>query len=180
MLNFRKKKASSLYLAISIHFYSMLLDSKLLASSNTSRGSDKNKPPIYEEEMDEKRTSLLKEEELEEEKFGGGEDEETIKESKEMIDKHNERIKEEKGWDPEGNDNLPTVNRREVRNPTFLDDDSVKGSIDERKDRGVLGELVVKNRSKESLDTTSSEETIKGRSNDDSAYDIPDIDFDDF
>ena len=67
-----------------------------------------------------------------------------------MLDKHNKRIKEEKGWDPEGHDNVPTIKRREVRDPTFLDDDSVKGSIDERKDRGVLGELVVKNRSKES------------------------------
>ena len=66
MLNSRKK-AYSLYLAISIHFYSMLLDSKLLASSNTSEGSSKNKPSIYEKEMDEKRTSLLTEEELKEE-----------------------------------------------------------------------------------------------------------------
>ena len=97
-----------------------------------------------------------------------------------MRDKHNETIKKESGWDPEGHDNVPTIKRREVRDPTFLDDDSVKGSIDDRKDRGKLGELVVKNRSKKSFDTASSEETIKGPSNDDSAYDIPDIDFDDF
>ena len=67
MLNYRKK-AYSLYLAISIHFDWMLLDSKLLASSNTSEGSSKNKPSIYEKEMDEKRTSLLTEEELDDEK----------------------------------------------------------------------------------------------------------------
>ena len=47
----------------------MLLDSKLLASSNTSEGSSKNKPSIYEKEMDEKRTSLLTEEELDDEKY---------------------------------------------------------------------------------------------------------------
>lgn len=79
MLNF-SQKASSLYLAILIHFYSMLLDSKLLASSNTSEGSYKNKPSIYEEEMDEKRTSLLTKEELEDERYlYPEEDEETIK-----------------------------------------------------------------------------------------------------
>lgn len=97
-----------------------------------------------------------------------------------MIDKHNERIKKEEAWDPEGHYNVPTAKRGEVRDPTFLDDDSVKGSIDDRKDRGKLGELVVKNRSEKSSDTASSEETIKGPSNDDSAYDTPDIDFYDF
>lgn len=96
-----------------------------------------------------------------------------------MIDKHNETIKKEHSWDPEGHkqDNVPIAKRREVRDPTFLDNDSVNGSIDEREDKGKLGELVVKNRSLKSLDTASSEKTTKGPSNDDSGYDIPDFDF---
>ena len=64
-----------------------------------------------------------------------------------MINRHNERIKKEEGWDPEGYADVPTIKRREVRDPTFLDDKSVTGSIDEKKDRGKLGELVVKKRS---------------------------------
>ena len=159
----------------------MLLDSKLLASSSTSEGSSKNKPSIYEQEMRDKRTCLLTEEEFDEERFcDADEDEESIKKDQEMTDRHDYRIKKEEAWDPEGQDNLPLLKRGEVRNPTFLDDDSVKGSIDETKDRGMLGGLVVRNRSKKSSDTARSEETIKGRSNDDSAYDIPDIDLDDF
>jgi len=80
----------------------MLLDSKLLASSNASEGSSNNKPAIYEQEMDEKRTSLLTKEELEDEMYQDGEtyedaeeDAETRRKNKEMIDKHNERKKKE-------------------------------------------------------------------------------------
>ena len=47
----------------------MLLDSKLLASSNTSEGSSNNKPFIYEIEIENKRISLLTEEEYDEERF---------------------------------------------------------------------------------------------------------------
>lgn len=68
-----------------------------------------------------------------------------------MIDKHNERVKKEESWDPEGHANVPTIKRNKVRDPTFLDDDSVKGSIDDSKDRNKLGELVVENRSKNLL-----------------------------
>lgn len=66
-----------------IHFDSMLLDSKLLASSNTSEGSSKNKPSIYEIEIDNKRTSLLTDEQYDDERFQDpGEDEETTKKTK--------------------------------------------------------------------------------------------------
>ena len=50
-----------------IYFYSVLLDSKLLASS--SEDSSKNKPSIYEKEMEEKKTSFLTEDEYEKEKY---------------------------------------------------------------------------------------------------------------
>lgn len=56
--------------------YSMLLNSKLLASFNTSKGSSKNKPFIYEKEMNEKKDSLLTKEEFEDEKLQDADEDE--------------------------------------------------------------------------------------------------------
>ena len=70
ILNYRKK-AYSIYLAILIHFKSMLLDSKLLVSGlsfdslskKPLKDSSNKKLCIYEQEMKKKRDSLLTSEE---------------------------------------------------------------------------------------------------------------------
>ena len=101
--------------------------------------------------------------------------------NKKVIDGINQKIKEREDWYPEGDDKhaeVPTVKRRDVRDPNFLDDDSILGSRDETEDIGKLGKLVARYKSVKSTNTPESYETIKPEvsgHNDSSNFDLADF-----
>lgn len=167
-----------------IHFYSVPSDSKL----HVSYCKKYSVPPIYKKEMEKKINSSLTDEEVWDEnhipqfillnrylkvlikKKLKKINEQNIKIKEQLRDKHNDRIKNEEGWDPEGEKPdplIPTVKGKQERDSKFLSDEEssiggwMAGSIDERQDRGKLGELVATNKPEKSSDAASSVDTTK-------------------
>ena len=174
----------------------------MLLTSSSDDPSNK-KLAIFEKEMERKRRKFLKRDEYMDEKYQNSEEviedhypefvirrireenKETKRLNDELIEKHNQNIRDREGWDVKGNAETSTINRRPVRDAKFLDDESETGTINDKKYFGQLGDLVVKNRSEKSFDTSSEVTTTgnpEGKSSSSKAnYDIKDFfDFFDF
>ena len=157
----------------------MNTDNRLYGKSSKDPSSDKpfTHYPIADREMEKKRENFLSDGEWNRERsIAEQRDQPVLKKYKQLRDsvdkeyievqeQHDGRIKQRTGWDPKGHlqdKGIPALKRNEVRDTNFLDDDkSQLGSIDERQDKGRLGNLSVTNKSSTSINTQQSDDTIK-------------------